>query len=182
MKTKLAPRRTVALSRRNRILAKIVATTTLLALLSPAPSALATQTTPGAVDPADYTYYPLLPDLPGADIRGEAGVVVLLSQDRVLVEVEDQLYELGGRPLEIGFDGPTQVTVLFELPDDAPPTLLITDSSGWTETVTAHLGTFDYTLSPGDPSVGVELATPSQAAPTRPDIILAPIEDEPEEK
>lgn len=59
------------------------------------------------------------PNLPGPDFEGEAGVVVVLGRGAPRVELEDQLYTLEFRPLELAFGDLDTLNLLFEVPQGA---------------------------------------------------------------
>jgi hypothetical protein len=130
---------------------------------------------------ASTEVYPLLPDLPGADISGEAGLVIYLRDGRALIEA-DGLYDLGDRPLEVGFDGLTEITLWFVLAEQSAETTLFVERDGlWTDTLGLRGTELHYVIRPGGASVySFELADPGQRAPTSPDLVLVPIEDAPE--
>lgn len=138
---------------------------------------------------ASGTIYPLLPDLPGADIYGEARLVIYLDQNEPLVEVDGQLYALGGRPLEVAFDGLDHVTLLFVVPRNAG--VFVTEDGVWTQNLdpssTSRMLAFDLPDMFGStpPSseteeFGFEVALPGQPGPTVPDVVIRPTEDDPD--
>jgi hypothetical protein len=143
--------------------------------------------------PAAASYpdsYPVLPDLPGADISGQARIVIDLEQGIALVEVEGQLYALDDRPLEVAFDDLERITLLFVVPKDAG--VFVTEDGLWTrELEPSRLSTllaFDLfdafeagALSPSETEeFGFQIALPGQPAPTIPDVVIRPTEDDPD--
>jgi hypothetical protein len=140
--------------------------------------------TPAAA--SSSTNYPLLPDRPGADIQGEARIVIHLDQDPPLVEVDGQLYALGGRALEIAFDDLDHVTLLFVAPLGS--SVFVTEDGLWTQeidpSITSKLLAFDVFEASGsglDPvAYGFEVALPGQSAPTIPDVVIRPTDDDPD--
>jgi hypothetical protein len=147
---------------------------------------VATWSLSSPVSASSRTNYPLLPDLPGADIRGEARVVIHLDQDTPLVEVDGQLYALDGRALEVGLDDLDHVTLLFVAPPGAG--ILVTEDGLWTQeidpSITSKLLAFDVFGSSVPHSTpeefGFEIGLPGQPAPTVPDVVIRPTDDDPD--
>jgi hypothetical protein len=135
---------------------------------------------------SDLASYPLLPDLPGADVRGEARILIHFQHDTPLVEVDGQLYALDGRALEIGLDDLDHVTLLFVAPPGTG--MFVTEDGLWTEEIdpsaTSELLAFDVFGSSVKSFVpeelGFELALPGQPAPTVPDVVIRPTRDDPD--
>jgi hypothetical protein len=125
------------------------------------------------------TSYPLLPDLPGADISGETRIVIHLDQDTPLVELDGQLYALDGRPLEVAFAGLDHITLLFVLPRDTG--VFVTGDGLWTQEIdpsaTSTSLAFDLFTTE---ELGFEIAFPGQPAPVIPDVVVRPTEDDPD--
>ncbi|EDM80577.1 hypothetical protein PPSIR1_36829 [Plesiocystis pacifica SIR-1] len=136
--------------------------------------------------------YPLLPDLPGADVEGEAGVVVHLLPGRAVIEQAGGFYELGGRPLELAFGDLSMVRVVIELPgyplaDGSEASVFVTEGDptvgyAWLETLTSGGGSVTRDLVPEDLelSYGFEIGAPEAAGPTVPDLVIKPVPDKPE--
>ena len=61
--------------------------------------------------------YPLLPDLPGADIDGDAHVVIDLDQH--VIWVDGRPFALDDRPIDIEFGNLDRITWTFMVPPDA---------------------------------------------------------------
>lgn len=132
---------------------------------------------------ASASQYPQLPDLPGADVRGQARVLVYLDQEGSLVEVDGVIYSLGGRPLELAFDDLELITLLFVVPDGAG--LFVTEDGVWTADLQPSTSSrmlaydlFDTVPEPGE--FGFEVALPGQPAPTVPDLVIRPTDDDPD--
>ena len=124
--------------------------------------------------------YPSLVDLPGPDISGEAGIIIYLTRERAIVERDGCLYDVGDRPLEIAFGGLAAVTLLFELPDHpGGASIYVSEAEVWTEMLEPRGDSFAYVLN-SEPSLGFEIASPDQPAPTVPVVVAKPIDDDPE--
>ncbi len=124
--------------------------------------------------------YPLLPDLPGADIQGEARIVIHLDEVEPLVEDGRQLFALGGRPLEIGFGDLDHITLLIVVPLGAR-VFVIEDGQVTDEIdppITSEVVALDVYQKSGE--VGLAIALPGQPAPTVPDVVIRPTDDDPE--
>jgi hypothetical protein len=135
---------------------------------------------PSPAEASSATKYPLLPDLPGADISGHARIVIYLDQDIPLVEVGGKLYAIGDRPLEVAFEHLGYMTLLFIVP---PVTgMFVTDDGLWMDEIEPSSVSRTLTYDLVDPLIplGFELATPGQPAPTVPDVVIRPIENDPD--
>jgi hypothetical protein len=125
------------------------------------------------------TSYPLLPDLPGADIYGEARIVIYLDQDVPLVEVDGQLFALGGRPLELAFDDLESITLLLVVP--LKTGVFVTENGIWTHELDPSITLVAFDLMVGESDeLALELALPGQPAPTVPDVVIRPTADDPD--
>lgn len=126
--------------------------------------------------------YPLLPEVEGPDLSGEAGVVVHLQHHRGVVELGDCLYQLD-RPLEIGFGELDTVSLLLELHDEGSGSseLFVSEGEAFeTHTIEGNFAVF--AMSADDSEHGFELAAGGQAAPTVPVVIAKPVDDGPPPK
>ena len=121
--------------------------------------------------------YPLLPDLPGADISGQTYVVIHLDRDTPLVDVDGQLFVIGDRPLEIEFE--SRMTLLIVVPEGAG--VFVTEGTAWVDALVPSAVSQTLTFDLVDSSLvfGFELADPSQQAPTIPDVIIVPTQSDP---
>lgn len=124
--------------------------------------------------------YPLLPDLPGADISGQARIVIYLDQGLALVDVDGQLYAIGDRPLEVAFEGLDSMTLLFVVPPDTG--VFVTEDGLWMDELEPSPVSRTLTYDLVDPLIpfGFELQVPGQPAPTVPDIVIRPTENDPD--
>ena len=125
--------------------------------------------------------YPPLPDLPGPDIKGEAGVLIHLQAGGPLVELEGELHSLEGRPLEVSFGDLDQLTLLFELP--AKTRLFVHEQGVWKALESSADGV-EYPLTRG--SIGTELrfglATADEEVPGDIELCIRPLRDDPPPK
>ncbi len=148
-------------------------------------AALALASTAGASTYDPNASYPLLPDLPGADIEGEASIIIHLNQGRAVIELDGQFYDVGDRPLEVDFAGLARLTVFFML-TDAGDGLFVTEDQLWTDTLDtsprSHAIAFDIDIENDArfPVYEFEVTTPGQDAPTFPDIVVKPTQDDPD--
>lgn len=122
--------------------------------------------------------YPRLPEVEGADVVGEPGVLVHLQHHRGVVELDGCLYELD-RPLEIDHDGLGVVSVLLELHDAGGTFELFVSSDAAVETHSLAEPFAVFSLGPSSPSLGFELAAPGQSAPTVPVVVAKPVDEDP---
>lgn len=141
---------------------------------------LATTMVPSLAAAATATGYPLLPDLPGADISGQARIAIHLDQGLTLVELDGQLHALGDRPLEVAFDDLDRITLLFIVPQDTG--ILVTEDGLWIDELEPSAVSTVITFDLVDPlmTFGFELTLPGQPAPTVPDLVILPTENDPD--
>ncbi len=147
-------------------------------LLAPCLAAATILPIPAEASPA--TNYPLLPDLPGADISGHAHIVIYLDRDIPLVDVDGQLYAIGDRPLEVAFEHLDYMTLLFIVPPTT--SVFVTEDGLWMDELEPSTVSRTLTYDLVDPLIpfAFELALPGQPAPTVPDVVIRPIENDPD--
>jgi hypothetical protein len=135
---------------------------------------------PSPAEASSATNYPLLPDLPGADISGHARVVIYLDQGIPLVDVDGQLYAIGDRPLEVAFEELDYMTLLFIVPPDTG--VFVTVDGLWMDELEPSSVSQTLTYDLVDPLIpfGFQLAVPGQPAPTVPDLVIRPTENDPD--
>ena len=146
-------------------------------------SAAAITAWPAAAQDPTAVCSPLL-DLPGPDIEGEPRIVIHLDQGRTTLDLDGLCYELHGRPLEVGFSGLDLITLLFVLPAGAR--LFVTEDDLWIDTLESSPWSsvvafdLDHERLGALDDLGFEFVGPGQPAPTLPDIVLKPTEDDPD--
>lgn len=126
--------------------------------------------------------HPPLPDLIGPDIEGLRLLVVYLADERAIVEIDDQCFDLDGRPLEISLTW-SWLTLLFMVPEDTG--LFVTSESEDGEVLEAspQSRTIAFDLTANAPETMFELLyTGPLPAPTRPPVVVKPTEDDPDPK
>lgn len=134
--------------------------------------------------PSSASALPLLPDLPGPDIRDQQHIIIHLDRSEPLVEVDGQLRALGQRPLELAADEIDDITLLFVLPYGAE--LFISENGEWMDTLdgsaVSNMLAYDLRNRTSGESVvfGFEVGLPAQPGPTVPMIIVRPTEDDPD--
>ncbi|MCA9701646.1 MAG: hypothetical protein KC431_29265 [Myxococcales bacterium] len=122
--------------------------------------------------------FPPLPALAGADFRGEPGIVLHLEQHRGVVDLGGCLYEVD-RPLAVDFAGLERIMFVIELHGTPENTeLFVTDDFGGLEVHTADGPLLTVPMG-ADASMGFEVTTPGQSAPTVPVVVAKPIEEDP---
>jgi hypothetical protein len=143
---------------------------------------------PNPAAASSATRYPLLPDLPGADIEGETQIVIHFIYDAYqgyipLVQVGEQLLALGGRPLELATSDLDLITVLFVAPRDS--TVFVFEDGILTQELDPLSGSkfraFDMVgpSSSGAEEYDVMVAPIGQPAPTVPDLVIRPTDPDP---
>lgn len=115
---------------------------------------------------------PPLPEADGADVSGDAGVVIYLHEDRAAVELDGCFY-LVDRALEIDASGLDFVTLLFELPERSSAQVYVTANGALLETLDASGPMLSYVMD-GSLELGFEIAAPGSFAPTGPTVITKP--------
>lgn len=135
--------------------------------------------------PVSASKYPSLPDLPGADIRDQARIIIHLECETPLVEVDGQLYVID-RPLEVAFAEFDQLTFYLVVPARAG--VFVTEGGTWTDSLLGSplVEPLAYELlaeaveaNAHDP-LGFEVMMPGQPAPTVPDVVVQPTDDDPD--
>jgi hypothetical protein len=143
---------------------------------------------PNLAAASSTTRYPLLPDLPGADIEGEAQIVIYFVYDDYhqiipLVQVDGQLFALGGRPLELATSDLDFITLLFVAPRDS--TVFVFEDGDLTQQLDPLSGSKFRAFDMVGPSTSgaevydVMVAPIGQPAPTVPDLVIRPTDPDP---
>jgi hypothetical protein len=147
----------------------LVALSLVAAMILPSPAAASSATT-----------YPLLPDLPGADISGQARLVIYLDQGIALIDVDGKRYAIGDRPLDVAFEDLDTMTLLVIVPTDTG--VFVTEDGLWVDELEPSPVSRTLTYDLVDPLIpfGFELAVPGQPAPTVPDVVIRPTENDPD--
>ena len=152
-----------------------------LMLLAPTKGVATAKAMAASTGPGFESAYQPLPDLPGPDIKGEAGVLIHLQAGGALVELEGELHSLEGRPLEVSFGDLDQLTLLFELPASAR--LFVREQGIWKALESSANG-IQYPLTRD--SIGAELsfglATADEKVPGDIELCIRPLRDDPPPK
>ena len=128
---------------------------------------------------ADAAYPPLAESWAG-DMYLRYSIVLFLQSHRAVVELDGCLYEID-QPLEVNAYGPSNVSLLIELPDySADAQVYVTTEDGvLLEILDTNADTFEYVL-PRGLSLGFAVANPGEPLPTIPVVVTKPIDDDPE--
>ena len=122
--------------------------------------------------------YPGMPTQAGADLDGEAGVLVQLHEDRAVVELEDCFYTLD-RALEVEYGTLDFMVLLLELPEhSAGAKVFVSEDGAWIDTIETSDTMLSYVLDTSS-VYGFEIARPGQERPTQPPLEIKPVSENP---
>jgi hypothetical protein len=105
-------------------------------------------------------------------------IEVVFYTDPKTVEFEGWVFEVTEEPLEVELGGCDVVTLSFVTGGRALTTVFLTLNGEWVGTIEIDKS-WRYVVMPGYDTLGFEVRTLGQKAPTRPDVVLKPVEEGP---